>query len=347
MLNQDYSYTINMENDWNFSPETATANVTESIFKMANKVQELNKNTQKPRLDGFRKIDSEGMKEVWSFLVNEKGRTTDFSYGGVLMWVDYFHYEYKIYNDTLFIKGVVESDLSKPAFSLPIGSMSLKDSVSLLKEYCEANNLDLEFSAVPEYALDEMKSLSPKAVEELSDWGDYLYPAAPLATLAGKKMSKKRNHVHQFESHCSEWHTEWLTPDNAIKAMEFMDIFDLEGDSTEMAIAERELSRKLIKRIIDGDEVLKGMLLYADGKVCAYTIGDVKGDTLFVHVEKATRAVNSSYEMINYLFAREMTTAHPEIEYINREDDSGDPGLRMAKQSYHPCEILKKYNIIF
>ncbi|MDE5976136.1 MAG: phosphatidylglycerol lysyltransferase domain-containing protein, partial [Muribaculaceae bacterium] len=251
------------------------------------------------------------------------------------------------YKDTLFIKGVVENDLSKPAFSLPVGALPLSESVRLLKEYCRANNLTLEFSAVPEYALAEMQALNPVITEELKDWGDYLYEAVPLATVAGKKMSKKRNHVHQFEKNCNEWHTEWITPENADKAYAFMDIFDLEGDSSMMAKAERELSRQLILRMQDGDRNLEGMLLYADGEVCAYTIGDVKGDTLFVHVEKATRGVNSSYEMINYQFAKAMCEKHPEIAYINREDDAGDIGLRMAKESYHPVEILKKYNIIF
>ena len=43
---------------------------------------------------------------------------------------------------------------------------------------------------MPEYALGDMKALSPSMVEELADWGDYLYDASPLATLKGKKMSK-------------------------------------------------------------------------------------------------------------------------------------------------------------
>ena len=42
-----------------------------------------------------------------------------------------------------------------------------------------------------------------------------------------------------------------------------------------------------------------------------------------------------------------MTEKYPNIKYINREDDAGDMGLRMAKESYHPLEILKKYNIVF
>lgn len=200
---------------------------------------------------------------------------------------------------------------------------------------------------MPEYALEEMRNLNPIRVEPLTDWGDYLYDAEPLATVAGKKMSKKRNHVHQFLKAYPDWKAVEMTPENAHEAMEFMDIFDLEGDSTNMARTERELSRRMISLIAEGDKNLQGMILYADGKVGAYTIGDVKGDTLFVHVEKATRGVNSSYEMINYVFAKAMTEKFPEIKYINREDDAGDLGLRMAKESYHPVEILKKYNIVF
>lgn len=299
------------------------------------------------RLGRFKKITTADMPLVWEFLQKESGRTTDFSYGGVLMWVDYFNYEYCVYEDTLFIKGVVENDLNKPAFSLPIGKLPLKESIELLSEYCETNGIELEFSAIPEYALPEFERLNPRFVEELSDWGDYLYNAEPLSTIKGKKMSKKRNHVNQFMTHFPNWRYETLTPENAHLALDFMDVFDKEGDPSELAAAERNLSRFLISKLQEGDEVLKGGILFVDNQVCAYTIGDIKGDTLFVHVEKATRKFNGSYEMINYLFAKEMVEKFPKIQFINREDDAGDIGLRMAKESYHPCEILKKYNIIY
>lgn len=346
---RNYSIYNYMENNWNFTPQTSTSTITnDSICRLAGNLQELRlKSNHKCRLPEFKKITSENIEEIWKFLNMEKGRTTDFSYGGILMWVDFFNYEYTIYKDTLFIKGVVENDLKKSAFSLPIGSLQLKDSINLLKEYCSIHNIQLEFSAVPEYALVEMKKLNPMSIEELSDWGDYLYDAQLLATVSGKKMSKKRNHVHQFESHYPDAKFEWMNIDNANLAMDFMDIFDKEGDSTEMAVAERKLSREIIKRISDGDKHLEGIILFAKGEVCAYTIGDVKGDTLFIHVEKATREVVGSYEMINYLFAKLMTEKYSQIKFINREDDAGDIGLRMAKESYHPIEILKKYNIVF
>lgn len=323
--------------------------ITESINRIADALNTSQSSTEcrSGSLIDFKRITHKDMPLIWNFLKKETGRTTDFSYGGILMWIDYFHYEYAILNNTLFLKGVVENNITQPAFSLPIGEMALSDSVRLLIEYCKAHCINLVFSAVPEYALDEFLNLHPSSIEELTDWSDYLYPIEQLATLSGKKMSKKRNHVHQFLNAYPDWHADWITPENASLAMDFMDIFDTEGDSTEMAVAERALSRSMISLIAEGDTVLEGLLLYADGKVCGYTIGDVKGDTLFVHIEKATRHAVGSYEMINNLFAERMLERHPELKFVNREDDSGDEGLRLAKESYHPVDKLKKFNIIF
>ena len=73
----------------------------------------------------------------------------------------------------------------------------------------------------------------------------------------------------------------------------------------------------------------------ADG-IVAFTLGEVIGDTLYVHIEKMNHLVNGAGETVNKLFAELMTGHHPEVRYINREEDVGDPGLRHAKESYHP-----------
>lgn len=306
------------------------------------------KTLQKHKALEFKKITHKDMPEIWKYLEMEHGRTTDFSYAGLFMWVDLFQYEYAIAEDTLFIKGVVENDLSKPAFSLPVGKLPFKESITILKDYCHKNGIDLELSAVPEYALPSLMLLNPKAVEPLDDWGDYLYEAQMLASLSGKKMNKKRNHVNHFIQHNPGWSFEPLTAANSLAAQKFMDIYESEADETFMAREESRLSRKMIDMIAEGDPVMHGGILYnSPGVICALTIGDVKGDTLYVHIEKATRSVSGSYEMVNHEFAKHIVDLHPEVRYINREDDAGDEGLRNAKQSYHPVELLKKYNVIF
>ena len=294
----------------------------------------------------FKTVTHEDMPAIWKILRTEIGRTTDFSYGGLLMWVDYFRYEFSIVNDTLFIKGRVESDISQTAFSLPVGKMPVESSVAVLAEYCRINNLPLIFSAVPEYAIPEFEKLHPVKTELLADWSDYLYDATALATLSGKKYGKKRNHVNQFITTYPGYSYEHLGASNINDALRFMDRIDAEGDDTPMAVTERTLNRYMLKLMRKGDPCLKGgMLRDAEGNVLAFTIGDIKGDTLFIHIEKSLREVAGGFEMINKTFAAEMLKEHPELRYINREDDSGDPGLRHAKQSYHPAELLRKYNV--
>ena len=293
----------------------------------------------------FQSITHADMEKIFQYLQMESGRTTDFSYAGVLMWVDYFKYEYAIIDNTLFIKGVVENDTDTPAFSLPIGRLPLKESLEKIRSYCRNHKIPAVLSAVPEYALEELEDAGISSINPLEDWGDYLYDAKTLSTLTGKKMSKKRNHVNKFESLYPESRLETLDASNADKAIRFMDIVDEEGDKVAMAIEERRMTRKLLDLIKEGDIRLEGAILMVGDKVAAFTIGDIKNDTLFVHVEKASREFEGSYEKINKEFAALMTARHPEILYINREDDSGDEGLRKAKLSYHPIEILKKYNI--
>lgn len=296
----------------------------------------------------FKKITHKEMPEIWEYLLREEGRTTDFSYAGIFMWVDLFKYEYAVYKDTMFIKGVVENDRELPAFSLPVGDLPLAESIQVLKEYCRQEGIRLELSAVPEYALEELRTLNPQRIEPLTDWSDYLYEAQMLASLKGNKMSKKRNHVNHFMSHNPEWSFEPLTDENADAALKFIDIYEAEADETFMAREESRLSRIMIKMLAEGDPVMHGGVLYSSpGEICAITIGDVKGDTLYVHIEKGTRKVSGSYETINKEFASHVLEVHPEVKYINREDDSGDEGLRKAKESYHPVELLKKYNVIF
>lgn len=309
------------------------------------RLQETAKN-QKERSLEFKPISHADMEVIMPYLDMEKGRTTDFSYAGILMWVDYFNYEYAIADDTLFIKGVVENDTSKPAFSLPIGKLQLKESLEKIRDYCKSEGLTPELSAVPEYALPELEKAGISRIEPLDDWGDYLYDAEMLSTLTGKKMSKKRNHVNKFDSLYPDSHLLDMTPENVGMAIDFMEIIDAEGDLSPMAIEERRMTRKLLDMIKEGDSHLNGAILMAGEEIAAFTIGDVKHDTLFVHVEKASRSFEGSYEKINKEFAARMRTKYPEIAYINREDDSGDEGLRRAKQSYHPVEILKKYNVV-
>lgn len=294
----------------------------------------------------FRDITISDIPVVRNMLLRSGSRTCDFTVGGLFMWVDFFRYQYCIYRDTLFVKGVVENHRSVTAFSMPVGALPLDESVGILRDYCGREGMELCFSAIPADRVREFMGIGEWEVEELSDWADYLYDIDSLATLQGKAFNKKRNHVNRF---MAENPGAKLSDAGAdmVRCMEDSFIRWNGGDGaieSETARAERQM----VLSVMENMEYYPfdwAVLLDSGGRPVAFTAGEVIGDTLFVHIEKVDRSVAGAGETVNFLFARKMRDRYPGLKYVNREEDAGDEGLRRAKQSYHPVMMLSKYNL--
>ena len=85
---------------------------------------------------------------------------------------------------------------------------------------------------------------------------------------------------------------------------------------------------------------LTGGCLRVGGKVTAFTIGErLCSDTFVVHIEKALTEIEGAYPMINQQFVQHAMEGYT---YVNREEDTGDEGLRQAKLSYRPVFLVEK-----
>ncbi len=293
----------------------------------------------------FAPLTIDDIPAIVPYLRYAPSRTCDYTVGGLLMWADYFSYTYSIYNDTLFIKGVTEDDVTKCAFSLPVGKMGLDESVDMLKEYCRFNRMEsLLFSAVPEAALGSLRALGVRSETPLDDWGDYLYEAEALVSLTGKKLSKKRNHVNRFMADNPDFELLPLRTEMIGDVKRFLRDTPLPPEKPALADIEREQ----VVRVLDHYDSypFTGVVLTIPGRgIVAFSIGEVIGDTLYVHIEKMDHTVEGAGETVNKLYAEYMYEMTTGLRYINREEDAGDPGLRKAKESYHPAAILTKFNV--
>jgi hypothetical protein len=89
---------------------------------------------------------------------------------------------------------------------------------------------------------------------------------------------------------------------------------------------------------------MEGIVLRGGGEILAFTLASrLSEDTFDVHFEKARGDVQGAYPAINCEFARYIREKHPEVRYLDREEDMGLEGLRRAKQSYYPHHMVKKY----
>lgn len=294
----------------------------------------------------FRPITLTDMPLINSMLQSSSTRTCDYTVGGIFMWVRMFDYQYCIVGDTLFIKGRSESHPDRVAFSLPIGG-DLARAVTLIADYCRLCGITPSYSAIPEDYIDRLASLAGGTIERLDGWSDYIYSAEGLATLSGKHYMKKRNHVNRFMADNPDWIFEPLTADLVPETVLFLDGVASTADKADPAMADYELKECFRVLASLSSYPFEGSLLRgSDGTIAAFTIGEVIGDTLYTHIEKADHRIAGAGETINKLYAAEMLRRHPDLRYINREEDMNDPGLRHAKESYHPLMLLNKYNLL-
>lgn len=295
----------------------------------------------------FAPVDMASIRRLTPILHLSGSRSCDFTAGGIFMWVNYFGYESCVVDDTLFIRGLSEDLSRQPSFSLPVGRIPLPECIDMIRQYCAENGSQPFFSAVPEDRLDELTALGAESVEELTDWADYIYRATDLATLSGKRFNKKRNHVNRFEADNPGWRLDPLDSNSLPEAIRFFDSLDIESEKANPAMAEFEREQCMAVLRDFGRYPFEGAVLRdGKGEIVAFTAGETVGDTLILHIEKMRHEVAGAGEAINKFFAERMLTLHPEIVYINREDDSGDPGLRYAKESYHPEFKLRKFNVL-
>lgn len=295
----------------------------------------------------FRPITLDAIPVINGYLHRDPSRTCDYTIGGIYMWIDYFSYRYCIVEDTLFIKGVSEDNLGEIAYSLPIGSLSLPEAIDLLRIHCRTEGHRLRFSAIPEDKLHLFSDAGPCTVSPLPDWSDYLYDAASLATLSGNALKKKRNHVNRFLADNPGASLQPITNAVIPELKAFLSGIAAMQHQSLLATVERTQTHHVLDNWDSYSPVFTGALLRDHtGRTVAFSIGETVGDTLFVHIEKMDHEVPGAGESINKMFAEYILAADPEIRYINREDDAGDPGLRAAKQSYHPAMMLPKYDIM-
>lgn len=77
-----------------------------------------------------------------------------------------------------------------------------------------------------------------------------------------------------------------------------------------------------------------------DNQIVAFTMGEpICSDTFVVHIEKAFPDVQGAYPMINQQFVEHECMQY---KYVNREEDTGEEGLRKAKRSYRPVFMVEK-----
>lgn len=287
----------------------------------------------------FKRPEFEDRELINRYFKQAPSRSCERTFVNVYLWSRHYKVQYAIIEDTLVFRDTAE----ELAFTYPAGTKeNVKKALDFLMEYCKEKEIPFILYHVTHSMFEELEEFYPGKfqIEYNRDMADYVYETEKLATLAGKKLHGKRNHINKFKSLYPNWTYESLSDDNveacfqmALKWRNENGCEDDPGKNAEMCVSLNSL--RLYKEL-----GMKGGVLKIEDEIVAFTVGEpVCEDTFVVHIEKAFPQIEGAYPMINQQFVQHECM---EYMYVNREEDMGAEGLRKAKLSYRPAFLEEK-----
>ena len=295
----------------------------------------------------FRPIALQDKDWIRPLMNYEHSRSADTSFGSMYLWSA---------GETRYVARVGDRvvlmlrESGAPVFLFPFGTGNLAPVIQELKDYCDEMAKPLILLGITEDYVPLLNKLFPGDFSIMRErrFDDYVYSAEKLATLAGKALHAKRNHINSFESTYRNWHFEPLKKTHIPLCLELMEQWrEADPEHVERDVYDEQDS--LLRGLHDFEALgMYGGLLWADDTPVAFTLGEPLGDDAFVvHFEKAVADIRGAYPMINREFVRYIMKLFPNVQYINREDDMGLENMRKAKESYKPDLMVEKYTAVW
>ena len=267
----------------------------------------------------------------------------EYCFGNLYIWAPVYGNTICEY-DGMFL---ARDGVGAPMYLYPCGDGDKKAAVNELIRYAENHDgARLTMYCLTPSNVRELEDMMPGKFEftEMREFADYIYNTTDLIDLAGRKYHGKRNHIAYFKNN-HDWHFEPINDGNMQLCLDMNQKWEALNREKDPDEIDSEL--EAIKRAFSNFDELgfKGGVLYADGEVVAYTLGEELNSSAFcTHIEKAYASVRGAYPTVNREFAANMLANY---KFINRKDDTGSEGLRKAKLSYYPEILLQKYRAFY
>lgn len=269
-------------------------------------------------------------------------RACEFCFASTYLWKKVYPLKVADTCGCAILKYVFEDDIY---YAFPAGAGDKKRALEKIMLYEQTEGNRVKISGILEDEKEMVLNWYPGrfVIEPDRDRSDYIYNAKDLMELAGRKYHGKRNHIARFKDN-SSWNYERLASTNAEECIQMNHIWKKKRVDKwdDMMQEEYDVVKEALMHF---EELgLTGGVLRKDGQVIAFTLGEpLSDDTFVVHFEKAFPEIQGAYPMINQQF---VIAECQDYQYVNREEDTGDEGLRKAKLSYHPVMLLDKYTAI-
>lgn len=262
-------------------------------------------------------------------------RISELTFAGLYLFRHAHAYRLTLVGDALVILG--RSYDSTPFFFPP-----LCGDIAAALDHLFANQQPL-------YGADDLfvsRYLNGRPCEIMADRdnADYLYLRQDLADLPGQRYHKKKNRLNVFSKHY-EYEVVPYSRDSRDGCRALLAAWRearmLEGENLSL---EREAQATAGALEFAEELGISGLVVLVDNEVKGFVLGErLNQETSVCHFEKADPQLEGLSQLLDREFNRTLFT---DCTYVNREQDLGEEGLRLAKSSYHPIELITKYRAL-
>ncbi len=287
---------------------------------------------------GVTHITLDLVHEYTSYFVKTPQKAADYSFTNLWGWADYYGLGLAFDNNLCW----VYQEKPLPRLWAPLGDWAATDFTAIPF----LNDKKRTIYRVPSKLTEQLKSQFGARVEETESrehW-EYLYNQSDLATLSGNKFHKKKNHVNAYTK---AYGIDYRPIDDG----NIEQVLALQEDWCKWRDCENspalQAESDVIFRVVGNWNRLPGLVggaLYVEDTMVAFSIGEaLDAENFVVHFEKVQPDYKGIYQAMNQTFA---ANAAAGCQFINREQDMGEEGLRQAKLTYNPVGFLEKSTLV-
>ena len=291
-------------------------------------------------MERFKPVRKQDGAKLRKYYENCEYGLCEYSVGTKLMWRGIWKYSWAEIAGCLVVRC---EDGDHWIFDYPVpGPEGDEDAALTAIEQCclEKGKLPV-FTIVPESKTCRLMRRYPYLkISDVRTWRDYIYYRQDLQLFTGRRYSGQRNHIKKFRSQWPEAYLRQLTAEDREVIEQFWRDYEAEFPKGDNAKARDELvlARKML-RMIDKNWFIAGGMFDGE-KLIALSLAEKCGETLIIHIEKALYSYTGVYPALVQAFADQFGEG---CQWINREDDAADRGLRTSKLQYGPAMLGSKF----
>jgi uncharacterized protein len=297
--------------------------------------------TDFPKFPHFRPIELSDREPVEAIFRALRPEVSELCFTNLFMFKHVHDYKISSLNGNLLI--YAKSYKGEYYFFPPIGGNNIPETMSMQMDYMRGRD---EMPVVNLASAEFIKKYvegAPEYKYELSqEDSDYVYSTAELISLSGRKFHDKKNLLNRFlKRYAPEYRR--LTQELVPQAKDLVDRWcrDKCAVNIPSTFGEAEATQHALDHLSELSTI--GGVVLVGGIVEALSLGELLNENMaVVHVEKANQEFSGLYQYISSEFLRQEFS---DVEFVNREQDLGEPNLRKSKQSYNPIRMVEKFKV--